>query len=249
MERQKLKRNIQNYISEIEHAIYHPILNRDTAQIKIDKVKAFFLLLPLLNGERWTEEMKTSAIAVGTVHVAFDAHDTIDIFDATSKQQQLTVLAGDFYSGIHYKLLASLPDFSFIQKLSSMIGRINEVKTETYGFAPTNATQLIEAVQIIESGCIIEFLHEFGFARYAPLAEIALPLLRMDADMACEKTSTTKQSIHIDLDWNEDVLVVEQVINELRIKMSEAIAEANFIAPFLKEEICGMTIPLLGKPI
>ena len=31
--------------------------------------------------------------------------------------------------------------------------------------------------------------------------------------------------------------------------MNEAIDEANFIEPFLKEEIRGMTIPLLGKPI
>ena len=50
----------------------------------IDKAKALFLLLPMLNGERWTESINTAAIAVGAVHVAFDAHDAIDHNDATS---------------------------------------------------------------------------------------------------------------------------------------------------------------------
>ena len=59
--------------------------------------------------------LHTAAIAVGAVHAAFDAHDTIDVSDATSKQQQLTVLSGDHFSGIHYRLLASIPEFGFIQ--------------------------------------------------------------------------------------------------------------------------------------
>ena len=150
----------------------HPILKRDAGQVELDAEKAFFLLLRL-NGERWTEQMNTAAIAVGAVHVAFDAHDAIDMSNATSKQQQLTVLSGDYFSGIHYKLLASLPDFNFIRTLSRMIGRINEVKTEYYGRSPTSTDELIETVQIIESGCITEFLHEFGFSRYSPLASIA----------------------------------------------------------------------------
>ena len=49
--------------------------------------------------------------------------------DATSKQQQLTVLSGDYFSGIHYRLLASMPEFGFIRSLSETIGQINEMKT------------------------------------------------------------------------------------------------------------------------
>ena len=67
----------------------------------------------MLNGERWTDRMNTAAIAVGAVHAAFDAHDAIDVSDATSTQQQLTVLSGDYFSGIHYRLLASSARFWF----------------------------------------------------------------------------------------------------------------------------------------
>ncbi|MCZ2259466.1 heptaprenyl diphosphate synthase component 1 [Sporosarcina sp. G11-34] len=249
MDRQNLERYIKNYISELNHEIAQPILERDTQQVKIDSAKVFFLLLPLLNGERWTAEMNTSAIAVGAVHVAFDAHDLIDRNDATSRQQQLTVLSGDYYSGIHYKLLASMSDFSFVKTLSTAIGRINEVKTEFYGRTPSTSKQLMDTVQIIESGCIVEFLRTFGFSRYAPLAELALPLLRIDKNRTSNKSLVTKQTIHSDYGWNENVDIVEQLTSELEVKLFEALNEANFIEPFLKEEIRGMMTPLLGKPI
>ena len=76
--------------------------------------------------------MNTAAIAVGAVHMAFEAHDSIDECDATSTEQQLTVLSGDYFSGIHYRLLARLPDFGFIRSLSGTIGQINEVKTNCH---------------------------------------------------------------------------------------------------------------------
>lgn len=241
MERQK-NSHIKNFIDELEREVYHPILKRDARQVKLEAEKAFYLLLPLLNGEDWTEQMNTAAIAVGSVHAALDAHDSIDRFNATSKSQQLTVLSGDYFSGIHYKLLASLSDFNFMRALSLMIGRINEVKTVYHGCSPTSSEELIETVQLIESGCITEFLHAFGFSRYAPLAAIALPLIRMNG-------LSYKQSLHNGLGWNKGDIAMEQVITELQLKMSKLIDEANFISPLLKEEIRGMTMPLLGKPI
>lgn len=247
MERQKIKRYIENYIDELENEIGHPILQRDTNQIELDVEKTFFLLLPLLNGEEWTNQMNKASIAVGAVHIAFNAHDTIDMSNATSRKQQLTVLAGDYYSGIHYRLLAMLPDFGFIRTLSSMIGRINEVKTTFHGQAPANSVQLLDAIQTIEAGCITEFLHAFGFSRYVPLAKAALPLLRIDTDLVGQ--STVKQPIYDVLGWEKNDHDVEQVIKELRLKMYDAIDKADFLAPFLKEEIQGMAIPLLGKSI
>ena len=94
----------------------------------------------MLNGERWNNRLNTAAIAVGAVHAAFDAHDSIDISDATSKQQQLTVLSGDYFSGIHYRLLASMPEFGFISSLSETIGQINEMKTIFHEQLPDEPT-------------------------------------------------------------------------------------------------------------
>ncbi len=227
MERLKINQYIENYICELEQYLYEPIVDRDVGRLPIDTAKVFFLLLPMLNGESWTKRVNTAAVAVGAVHAAFDAHDAIDVSNATSKQQQLTVLAGDHFSGIHYRLLASIPELGFIQSLSQTIGRINEVKTMLHRQLPDEPAQLVEAMRIIEAGCITEFLHTFGFSQYATLADAALPLLWME---------------------NEDVAPVSEAALQLHAELRNALQAADFLEPFLQQEIRRIALPLLSKP-
>ena len=70
--------------------------------------------------------MNTAAIAVGAVHVAFDAHDTIDMMMQHRSDSSLQCFQGTTYSGIHYKLLASLPDFSFIRTFLVRLGELTK---------------------------------------------------------------------------------------------------------------------------
>lgn len=227
MERLTINQYIENYISELEQYLYDPIVDRDVGRLPIDTAKVFFLLLPMLNGESWTERVNTAAVAVGAVHAAFDAHDAIDVSNATSKQQQLTVLAGDHFSGIHYRLLASIPELGFIQSLSQTIGRINEVKTMLHRQLPNEPVQLVETIRIIEAGCITDFLHTFGFSQYARLANAALPLLRIE---------------------NEDVAPASEAALQLHAELRTALQAADFLDPFLKQEIGLIALPLLSKP-
>lgn len=241
MERQKMKQHIEHYRVEVEQAIHEPIIARDVGRMTIDGRKAFFTLLPLLNGERWTTSMNQAAISVGAIHAAFAAHDAIDVTDATSTKQQLTVLSGDHFSGIHYRLLASIPTYGFIRSLSGTIGRINEMKTICHHQPLSGASEMMEAVRIIEAGCITDFLHTFGFSKYIPLAESILPLLRLDALLMEGKESGV---YHF---WNR--VDVEQLVAELQLELHEALDAADFLTPFLQREIMNMTTSLLGKPI
>lgn len=246
MERQNINRHIDNYRQELRLAVHHPILKRDIGVVELDEAKAFFLLLPMLNGEKWTESMNAAAVAVGAVHAAFDAHDTIELYDATSTEQQLRVLSGDYFSGIHYRLLAALPDIGFIQKLSKTIGQINETKTDFHNQSPIGPRELLEAIQMLEAGCIIQFLHSFGFSQYVPLVSAALPLLSLDP--AVERL-TQRPPIQSALGWEVRDKDVEQALTGLRTRVGEAIDEADFLNPSFKKEIKGMTTPLLGKMI
>ncbi|WP_153732215.1 heptaprenyl diphosphate synthase component 1 [Sporosarcina obsidiansis] len=168
---------VDNYIQNLRSAIYQPIVERDAGHAPIDRQKAFLLLLPLLNGEQWTDEMHSAALAIGAIHMAFDIHDQIDISDASSKEQQLMVLAGDHFSGIHYKLLASIPNFHLIRSLSTAIGKINESKTTLLQAPPDSLKDRLQMIGEVESGCILEFYQTFDFTRYIAIVEIAFPLL------------------------------------------------------------------------
>jgi heptaprenyl diphosphate synthase len=241
MERQKMKQHIEHYRVEVEQAIHEPIVMRDVGRMTIDDAKAFFTLLPLLNGERWTDPMNRAAIAVGAVHAAFAAHDAIDVSDATSTRQQLTVLSGDHFSGIHYRLLASVPAYGFIRSLSGMIGQINEMKTTCHHEPPSGPAKMMEAVRVIEAGCIADFLHTFGFSRYVPFAESVLSLLRLDGVLTEETGSSV---YHF---WNP--VDVDRSMVTFQLELQEALDTADFLAPFLQQEIMKMAKSLLGKPI
>ena len=246
MERQNIKQHIDSYKQELELAVYHPILKREIEEVELDRTKAFFLLLPLLNGEKWTESMNVAAVAIGAVHAAFDAHDAIELYDATTTQQQLRVLSGDYFSGVHYKLLASLPDIGFIHALSQTIGQINEMKTNFHNHSPSEPKELRETIQMIEAGCIIQFFHSFGFSQYVPLVSAALPLLSLDPAAG---QLAGRPTIQAALGWKVDARDADQVVAELRTTIEETINKADFLSPFLKVDIRGMTTPLLGKLI
>ncbi|MCM3743015.1 heptaprenyl diphosphate synthase component 1 [Sporosarcina luteola] len=244
MDRQTINRYIQNYISEVERSIQEPILNRDLGKMPLDEAKAFFLLLPMLNNEEWTSEMNISAIAVGAVHAAFDMHDRVDILDATSKEQQLMVLSGDHFSGIHYRLLSSLPDFQLITSMSEMIGHINETKTNLLMEDNDGIELLIDSMISIESGCIVEFQNRYGLTRYSEIAETALGLIwffkKLMKDPAVEQV------------WAGNRIkktAVEDAISILTSRLQNHLAEAGFLTPFLRQEIHRFATPLLGKPI
>lgn len=244
MDRQTINRYIQNYISEVERSIQEPILYRDLGKMPLDEAKAFFLLLPMLNNEEWTSELNISAIAVGAVHAAFDMHDKVDILDATSKEQQLMVLSGDHFSGIHYRLLSSLPDFKLITSMSEKIGHINETKTNLLMGDSDGTESLIDSMVSIEAGCIVEFQSRYGFTRYSEIAESALGLIwffkKLTKDPAVELVWSGNRINKAD---------IEDAISILTSRLQKQLAEAEFLTPLLKQEIHRFATPLLGKPI
>lgn len=176
METKGFTDQVEHYIDNLREAVYQPIVERDAGHAFIDGEKAFLLLLPLLNGEPWTDEMQKAALAIGAIHTAFDIHDRIDVADASSKEQQLMVLAGDHFSGIHYKLLASIPNFHLIRSLSAAIARVNECKTTLLQSPPSSLKDRLQLIGEVEGACILEFYHTFGFTRYISIAEAAFPL-------------------------------------------------------------------------
>ncbi|WP_432359067.1 heptaprenyl diphosphate synthase component 1 [Sporosarcina sp. UB5] len=244
MDRQTINLYIRNYMCEVKRSIQEPILERDLGKMSLDEAKAFFLLLPLLNEEEWTSEQNVSAIAVGAVHAAFDMHDRVHIVDATSKEQQLMVLSGDHFSGIHYRLLSSLPDFKLITSMSEMIGQINETKTNLLMEESEGADMLIDSMTCIESGCIVVFQRRYGFSRYSKITETALGLIwffkKLTKDPAIEQVWPANKIKEAD---------VEDAISILSSRLQKQLSEAGFLNPFLKQEINRFATPLLGKPI
>ena len=64
-----------------------------------------------------------------------DTHDDVSntLEDENSmKTRQFTILAGDYYSGLYYKVLAEVCNTEMIKKLSEGVKTINEHKVTIY---------------------------------------------------------------------------------------------------------------------
>lgn len=69
------------------------------------------------------------------VEVALDVHDTVSLYEQTeepSLTSQLSVLAGDYYSGLYYSLLSQSGHVELIDALAKGVKQINEIKMELY---------------------------------------------------------------------------------------------------------------------
>ena len=87
------------------------------------------------------------------MQVALDTHDLVstELTDESGmKVRQLTVLAGDYYSGLYYKYLAGIGDIQVIKMLSEGVKNINEHKVFVYHKDPKHVEDLMNSMKIIE---------------------------------------------------------------------------------------------------
>lgn len=180
MNTHELNSIVENYIKDLQYILRESILKREIGLFPVDTVKAFFLLLPLVNQGIQDEKLKKITLSLGAIQAALDVHDRIESSQATSAEQQMTVLAGDHFSGIHYRILAEIGEFGFIRELSQTIARINEQKTGLHHERQKTGPILLERLTVIESGCVAAFYKSYGFEAYLELAETVLTFVRLD---------------------------------------------------------------------
>lgn len=171
-----ITQQVEQYKKNISMQSHNKTLLRYTGLPVVKEERLFFTLLPLLNGEDWNESMYVSSIAVSLIFSSLAAHDLVKEDNATSKEQQLQVLAGDYYSGRYYQILANAGEIELIQQLSTGVATISELKTSFYDDEEYTFDELIQSIQIIESKPIEQFFEYYGFHEYVFLMKEALLL-------------------------------------------------------------------------
>jgi len=149
----------------IEKYVFHPYLREYIIPPVIDEDKLLILISIVDQLELSPHEKDIYVSAIMLMHVALDTHDQVTntlVDEKNIKVRQLTVLAGDYYSGLYYKFLASIEDVHVIKELSEGVKNINEHKVLIYHKDQDDLHTIMNSVKMIEFSLIDKLITYFG---------------------------------------------------------------------------------------
>ncbi|WNS74035.1 heptaprenyl diphosphate synthase component 1 [Bacillus sp. DTU_2020_1000418_1_SI_GHA_SEK_038] len=158
---------------QIEEKIRHPYLLKYIESPNIDEDKLLLLVSVLDHMDLPEEKIRNYATTTMLIQIALDTHELVtnEELDAGQlKSRQLTVLAGVYYSGLYYKILAEFEDITLIRSLATGIKEVNENKISVYQTAVEAVDILMESVRKIESSLfekVIDLLEDPNWNEFA----------------------------------------------------------------------------------
>ncbi len=153
----------------------HPYLMEHVESPFIDDDR-LLLLTSLLEQQEGNQERATSyTLTTMLLQIALDTHEHVHNSlpgegDESHKQRQLTVLAGIYYSGLYYKLLADLEDIDMIKRLATGVKEVNENKISLYQKDSGAIDQLMESLKLIESSLLGKVADHYQAAEWYEFA-------------------------------------------------------------------------------
>jgi len=134
----------------------HPYLLEHVEAPVIDDDRLLLLISLLDQYGLKQDEMETYTITTMLLQIAIDTHEHVensrnDETDDSLKKRQLTVLAGIYFSGLYYKLLAETDDVRMIKQLAAGVKEVNEHKIAVYQKETEAIDKLMESIKLIES--------------------------------------------------------------------------------------------------
>lgn len=235
-----IQKSMTQYKTAVFMHVRHRTLQRFTGDPVINENQMFYLLLPFLNGEPY-EQQQHAATIVGVVHAALAAHDLIKEQDATSKEQQLTVLAGDYYSGRYYQILAASGDISLIRSISQAIIERCEANTALYEAQTRSVAEWLDALTIVESVLIAAFFGHANLQQYTPIMQTSVTLLRLQQELEAANNHVASRWWQCaERDYTGDFTgFIAEHIAMLQQQRTAQVENATFLQPTLKQLVLG----------
>ncbi|GIN70059.1 hypothetical protein J14TS2_05340 [Bacillus sp. J14TS2] len=161
------EQQIHNLKKRVEKKSFHPYFSQYVKPSMIDEDRILFLVHSLRNADFQKEEMDTYISAAMLAHYAIDMHEKVTEHQLTTvKEKQLKVLAGDYYSGLYYSLLAGYQNIELIKNLADAIRIINEQKISIFQMGEGNDHLFMKCIKQVESILLTKFNDHFDQASH-----------------------------------------------------------------------------------
>ncbi|MDM5154135.1 heptaprenyl diphosphate synthase component 1 [Bacillus sp. DX1.1] len=227
----------------------HPYFINYIEEPFIDEEKVVLLYAALKNADLHKEQIEHYVLTIMLVQIALDTHEKVSNKEEEEtrefhKRRQLTVLAGDYYSGLYYYLLSMNRDIVLIRALAEGIKEINEHKIMLYQKAYETVDEVIESVVTIESALLQKTCDHFQLSHWKPFISSVLGSNRLQKEYqlhAEKQNAPVFQAVQAILS-NDDMKVEKAYKNRLEEMNKQEVA-------FLQnhQEICSLVSTLKDK--
>ncbi|MFK2824217.1 heptaprenyl diphosphate synthase component 1 [Bacillus sp. B190/17] len=184
---------------EVQRRLSYPYLKKYIDKPAIDDTRLLILMMPFTVKQLSSDDTKKYITTATLIQIALDTHEKVV---ASSRNiaidQQLTVLAGDYFSGLYYQILAELQDIQMIRALSAAVKSMNENKIILYQKEHVSIESLMESVYKIETEIVEQFYTVFHFQSFVPAVSrllFAKRLLQEKQDFLSGEKSTITEAI------------------------------------------------------
>ncbi|MBM7647996.1 heptaprenyl diphosphate synthase [Bacillus ectoiniformans] len=165
---------------EIQQKLSYPYLRRFIEHPVIEDFRLISLMLPFALSDLKESKAKQYITTATLIQIALDTHEKVTVYSSDiEKKQQLTVLAGDYFSGLYYQILAELNDLPMIRSLAESVKRINENKIALYQQEHQTIEALMMSVYKIETEIINKFYSFFDYQHVSPAISNVLYVNRL----------------------------------------------------------------------
>jgi heptaprenyl diphosphate synthase len=235
-----INETLLNVKNDIMNEIHHTILWKYTGKPVIQDEQLFFMMLPFLNGKLFDEQQKQNVKAVAIVHASLAEHEKIKEHSAFEKDQQLTVLSGDYYSGMYYQLLAKAGNIQLIQSLAKGIVLRCEQHIKVYEAILIDQHHFNSMIEIVESELIINYFNVIGATEYTPIVKEALTVIGLKAIYEDVKQNESKIIFTKIIDNGTSILELEQLIEARKQNLQKLLTSSTLKDTLQKviEEYC-----------
>ncbi|OUM93027.1 MAG: hypothetical protein BAA03_06350 [Caldibacillus debilis] len=157
---------------KIRDAFHHSYLSEQIGSIPLDDRKILFLSSLMDKTGLSGEEKEKYIVASMLVQIALDAHEHVsgDSRNPLAKWQQLTVLAGDFYSGLFYQMLSRIPNIPLINAMAQCVKSVNEAKVSIYSRNISGVEDFFKKMEFVETALFQRLARFFGLEEWRELA-------------------------------------------------------------------------------
>ncbi|EDZ51557.1 heptaprenyl diphosphate synthase [Bacillus thuringiensis] len=208
----------------------HPYFINYIEEPFIDEEKIALLYGALKSANLHIEQIEHYVVTIMLVQIALDTHERVSNKAGEEeiefhKCRQLTVLAGDYYSGLYYYLLSMNRDIVLIRALAEGIKEINEHKIMLYQKAHETTDDIMKSVVTIESALLQKTCDHFHLSHWKPFITYVLGGNRLQKEIqlyADKQHSPVFQAMQDALGDKAEV-VINGWMKELRKK------EKNFL--------------------